>query len=69
MGSRGPKTPLEAGINIYPFLWIEQGKNIASCSRRTVPFAEILDLNQNFAREVAAEQKCNLHRSPDRVDG
>ncbi|WP_369045388.1 DUF2625 family protein [Sinomonas sp. P10A9] len=49
--------PIEDGISVYPFLWTEQGRNIDSSSRRAVPFTEILELNQKFAREVAAGPK------------
>lgn len=50
-------TPIEDGISVYPFLWTEQGRNIASSSRRPVPFTELLELNQKVAREVAASRE------------
>lgn len=45
-------TPLQNGISVYPFLWTEQGRNIAYSSRKAVPFTEILDLNQKLARDI-----------------
>lgn len=35
----------DQGLSIYPFLWAEEGRDIAKCSRRPAPISEIFALN------------------------
>ena len=35
----------DQALSIYPFLWTEQGRDIAKCSRRPAAISEISSLN------------------------
>jgi hypothetical protein len=43
----------QQGIAVFPPPFTEQGRDLASASRRVVPFDEILGMNEEFAWQVA----------------
>lgn len=47
---------LDEGISVYPFLFTKEGQNIATAARRTVPFHELLYLNEHMANSLSANQ-------------
>jgi hypothetical protein len=48
--------PLSHGITVYPFLWSEEAhRDLAGTTRRPVPLAELLSLQEELAAKFAAE--------------
>ena len=46
---------IDEGISVYPFLFTEEGRNIATATRKAVPFRELLYLNEHLANSLSAE--------------
>ena len=45
----------DKAFSFYPFLWTSEGKNIAACSRKPCPIAEIYSLNVlEFPQQLAS---------------
>ena len=42
------------GISVYPFLFTAEGRNIATATRKAVPFQELLNLNEHLAQSLIA---------------
>lgn len=48
---------LDEGISVYPFLFTEEGRNIATAARKAVPFRELLYLNEHMAKSLSARSE------------
>jgi hypothetical protein len=46
---------LDQGINTLPPPWTAEGKDLATVSRRAIPLAELVSVQQDIARQLAAE--------------
>lgn len=44
---------IDEGISVYPFLFTEEGRNIATAARKAVPFRELLYLNAQMANSLS----------------
>lgn len=44
---------IDEGISVYPFLFTEEGRDIATVARKAVPFRELLHLNAHLAESLS----------------